>query len=61
MIQREFRLVCRGIQLISVFELDEFSKNPSIALIRKEDSKKALPVEEKETPSFEEPLKDKFY
>lgn len=61
MIQREFRLVCRGIQLISVFELEEFSKNPTMALLLKEDSKTLLPTEKKETLSFEEPLKDKIY
>lgn len=40
MIQKEFRLVCRGIQLISVLELDETTKNITVAQIRKEELNK---------------------
>ncbi|MBN9388249.1 MAG: hypothetical protein J0I20_09380 [Chloroflexi bacterium] len=40
MIQKEFRLICRGIQLISVLEIDETTKNVTVTHIRKEEVNK---------------------
>jgi hypothetical protein len=40
MIQKEFRLICRGIQLISVLEIDETTKNVTVTHIRKEEINK---------------------
>jgi hypothetical protein len=59
MIEREFRLVCRGIQLISVFEFEEFSRNPTLLLLQKGEIKTSQAAEIKEAPRFEEKLIEK--
>lgn len=40
MIQKEFRLVYRGIQLISVLEIDEVTKNVTVTHIHEEEINK---------------------